>query len=220
MSTGLSYTTFMCAGTVILVADELSGSDRQDGLDALLYSQTVASRKFPDFAEFESWMRASKMAIRTLGGILFSDPNVSHPVPISGGFTLGELAQQVLRQWVPAAAVRSLEASLELLSRRASTSPESNVLREHVLQQETRVQFKFGVMSPGVAMAVAAIAFECDEAVVGDILSYRFCHEKIVGNVSISGYNALVEPEDYDLSRDTIISLLGARRQEHIIKLT
>ena len=69
-------------------------------------------------------------------------------------------------------------------------------------------------------MAFAAISFEVDEVIVGNLPAHRFRHEKVLGNVSISAFNALVEPEDYDLSRETVVSLLGARRQEQIVQLS
>lgn len=216
----MNYTTYICAGTVILVSNELSESDRQDGLDSLLYCQTVASHKFPDFAEFKPWIDASRMAVKTLGGTLFSEPDFSLPVPVSGSFTLGELAQQAVRHLVSTAAEQSLKASLEALALRAVALPESTMLHEQIVQNQKRVQFKFGVMSPGVSMAVAAISFEFDDVVSGTILGHRFSHERVIGNVSTGGYKALVESEDYDLSRATVISLLGTRRQEQIIKLT
>ncbi|MHC8289183.1 hypothetical protein ACYZUD_20700 [Pseudomonas sp. XS1P51] len=219
MSAASNYATYICAGTVILVANELSESHSQDGLDSLLYSQTVASRKFPDFAQSDLWINASRIAMKTLGGILFSEPNISLPVPASGAFTLGEMAQQVLRQLVSPTAEQSLKTSLVALSQCAPDSPESTLLHEHMVQNQRRVQFKFGVMSPGVAVAVAAISFEFDEVVAGNLFSHRFSHEKVIGNVLVGGYKALVESEDYDLSRATVISLLGTRRQEQIIKL-
>lgn len=220
MSSGLNYTTFICAGAVILVADELSTSDRQDGLDALLYAQTVATRKVPDFEEFESWAYANKMAVRTLGGMLFNDPHISLPAPLYGRFTLGDLALLVLHQWLPAAAVKAMGDSLANLAQQAPDSVAIRLLRAHALQQETRVQIKFGVLSNDLCIDVAAIAFEYDEAIVGHLLGHHFSHEKVPGNVSISALKAHLESDDYELSRATVISLLGARRLEQIVQLS
>ncbi|MBV6826158.1 hypothetical protein [Pseudomonas sp. PD9R] len=214
MSKGLNYETFICSGALMLVADELSAPERQDGLDALLYAQTVASHQFPNADEHDSWVHANKMAMRTLGGMLFSDPYVSLPVPLPGSFDLSELAQQVLRQWLPAAGVKFLNTCLQRLS-----SPAKDVLRKHALQQDRQVRFQFGVMSAGTTLTVATIAFAYDEAIVGDLSAYRFLPEKVLANVSVSGYRVNLEPEDYDLSRATVISLLGNRRQERIIQL-
>jgi hypothetical protein len=220
MGSGMNYSTFICAGTVVLVADELSMSDRQDGLDALLYAQTVATRKVPDFAEFESWAYANKMAVRTLGGMLLNDSHISLPALLYGSFALEDLALLVLRQWLPAAAIKAMEDNLSTLAQQASDTVASDLLRTHALQQETRVQFKFGVMSDDLSIDVAAIAFEYDEAIAGHLLSHRFSHEKVLGNVSICALKAQLESEDYELSRATVISLLGARRQEQIIQLS
>jgi hypothetical protein len=217
MNAGFGFKASICAGAVILMADELPESERYDGLDALLYSQTVASHKVPDLTEFESWAHADKMAMRVMGATLLDDPSVSLPVPLPGSFTLAELAQQVLRQWMPAATAEALYTSLELLSDQAVTSPANEVLRKYALQQERWIRFKIGVLSQGIAMSVAVISFEIDEVVADNLLCHRFSTEKVPGNVSVTGYKALIDPEDYDLSRAKVISLLGSRRQEQII---
>ena len=220
MSDVLNYASYLCAGAVILVANELSASDRQDGLDSLLYAQTVASHKFADSADFQSWINASRMAMKTLGGTLFSEPSISFPAPAAGSFTLVDLAQQAMSQLVSPAAGQALKAKLEVLSQRASVFPESALLHTLAVQKERWALFKFGVMSAGVRTGFGALSFEFDDSVVGNILNHRFSHEKVIGNVAIGGYKAMVEREDFDLSRATIISLLGARREQQIIKLS
>lgn len=220
MITTSNYDSYLCAGAVVLVANKLSAPERQDGLDSLLYSQTVASRKFPDFAEFYPWISASRTAMKTLGGMLFSEPDNSYPASDTGSFTLGDLAQETLGQLVSVDAEHSLKTSLEALSLRPLDSPESALLQAYTVQNQKRVQFKFGVISPGVSIIFAALSFEYNHKVMGNVLNHRFSHEQVVGNLSIAGFKALVEPEDYDLSRETISSLLGASRVEQVIKLT
>lgn len=220
MNTGVGFKTFICAGAVILVAVELPESDRHDGLDALLYSQTIASHKVPDFSEIKPWTHANKMAMRVVGAMLLDNPNVSLPVPMPGKFTLVELMQQIPRQWMPAATAQALDSSLELLSDQASATLASEVLQKHVLHQGRWIRFTFGFITQGLVITTVVISFGFDEIIVGNLLRHRFNTEKILGNVSVDGYKALIDPEDYDLSRAKVISLLGARRQEQIIPLT
>ncbi|MCP1421355.1 MULTISPECIES: hypothetical protein [Pseudomonas] len=218
MNTDLNYTTYVCAGSVVLVADEVSGPDRQDGLDALLYAHTVASHKFPEFGTFDDWAQANKMAVRTLGGTLYSDSHVSIP-PLPDTFSLSELLPQVMGQRLPDAALRSLIASLEQLSCQDPTSPPNELLRKHAVQQCRWIRLQLGVMSAGTRMAVFTIAFEYGEPVADSLAVQRFRQEKVNTNLTVSGYQALVEREDYDLSRDTVIALLESRRQEQVIEL-
>lgn len=220
MNTGGGFTTFICAGAVIMVADELPESDRHDGLDALLYSQTVASHKVPDFSEVEPWIHANKVAMRVMGAMLLDNPNVSLPVPMPGSFTLVELVQQIPRQWMPVATAQALDTGLKLLSDQASAALASEVLQKHVLHEGRWIRFTFGFITQDLAITTVVIAFEFDEVIVGSVLGHRFNTEKVLGNVSVDGYKALLDPEDYDLSRAKVISLLGARRQEQIIALT
>lgn len=219
MNTGLKFTTCICAGSLILVADELTGPDRQDGLDALLYAHTVASHKFPDFRTIDDWTQANKMAVRTLGATLFSDTHVSIPVSLPDSFTLSELLPRVAGQIVPSAASRSLVASLERLSCQDPASAPNELMRRHALQQERWIRLQVGVMSAGTRMSVFTMAFEYGEPVAGNLAAQRFSRQKVNANLTVSGYQALVEQEDYDLSRATVISLLGSRRQEQVIEL-
>ncbi|MFY0729096.1 hypothetical protein [Pseudomonas sp. NFX15] len=219
MNTGLNYTSYVCAGGVILLADELSGADRQDGLDALLYAYTVASHKCPDFRAFGDWAQANKLAMRTLGGALVNDSHGSFPAPLTGSFTLSEWLPQVVAKGVSASALTSLADSLERISRQTSASPSTELLRRHAVQQERWVRLQVAVMSTGTRMTVFTIAFEYGEPVAGNLAAQRFQAAKVNANVAVSGYQALVEREDYDLSRATIISLLGERRQEQVVAL-
>lgn len=220
MITALNYRPHLCAGAVVLVSNKLSSADRQDGLEALLYSQTVASRKFPEFDQFEAWTGASRSAMQTLGGVLLSEPDISYPACDRGSFTLGDLAQETLGQLVSVDAGRSLEACLKALSLRPQEDAANELLQAFTVQNGKRVLFRFGAISPGVSIVFAALSFEYDEHFVGHVLNHRFSHDKVVGNLSIAGFKAMVEPEDYDLSRETIRSLLGASRLEQVIGLT
>ena len=220
MNTGVGFKTFICAGAVILVADKLPEPDRHDGLDALLYSQTVASHKVPDFSEVEPWTHANKIAMRVMGAMLLDNPNVSLPVRMPGNFTLVELTQQILRPWLPAATAQALDSRLEFLSGQASAALASEILQQHVLHQGSWIRFTFGFITQGLAITTVVISFEFDEVIVGSLLRHRFNTEKLLGNVSVDGYKALLDLEDYDLSRAKVVSLLGARRQEQIIALT
>jgi hypothetical protein len=219
MNTGLNFTTYICAGSLILLADELSGPDRQDGLDALLYAHTVASHKSPDFRTIDDWTHANKMAVRTLGGALYSDTDVSIPTPLNQSFTLSELLQRVVWKMVPSAASRALVASLERLSRQDPSSAPNELLRRHALQQERWIRLQVGVISAGSRIDVFTMAFEYGEPVAGSLAAQRFSREKVNANLTVSGYQALVEREDYDMSRATVISLLQSRRQEQVIEL-
>ncbi|WP_419712225.1 hypothetical protein [Pseudomonas sp. NFX224] len=219
MSTELNYSTYVCAGCMIVVAKELSEADTQDGLDALLYAHTVASLKNSDDSTVADWAYANKMAVRTLGGTLYSDSHVTIPATLPDSFTLRELLPQIVGQAVPAGALRSLTASLERLSRQDTASAPNELLRTHALQHERCIRLQVGVMSEGTHLIVLTIAFENGEPVTKSLATQRFSLEKANANLTVSSYQALVEREDYDLSRATIISLLEHRRQEQIVTL-
>ncbi len=215
----MSYVNYICAGAVVLVSEKLSVSETQDGLDALLYCQAVASGKVPEFANFERWMNANAGAVRTLGGLVLSEPCIDVPPPRSGRFSLSEMIAPVLSQ-LALTSTEALQVSLRALSLHASALLQSEVLDTPTAQTQQTVRLKYAVISPGVSIAAVVICFRFDEKFTGPVLSYRFAAENVIGNVSIRGYRALMETEDYDLSRETVISLLGCQRQERIIRLT
>lgn len=215
----MSYVNYICAGAVVLVSEKLSVSETQDGLDALLYCQAVASGKVPEFANFERWMNANAGAVRTLGGLVLSEPCIDVPPPRSGRFSLSEMIAPVLSQ-LALTSTEALQVSLRALSLHASALLQSELLDTPTAQTQQTVRLKCAVISPGVSIAAVVICFRFDEKFTGPVLSYRFAAENVIGNVSIRGYRALMETEDYDLSRETVVSLLGCQRQERIIRLT
>jgi hypothetical protein len=219
MNTGIGFKTFICAGTVVLVADELLESDRCDGLDALLYAQLVASHKCPDFAQVDPWNQANKVALRVTGAMLLDNPQASLPVPMPGSFSLVEWARRTFQQWVPAATGEVVDLSLDSLSSKAAPTLAMEVLLENALYKDRWVRFGFSLLSRGLGVSTVFIAFEVDEVIEGNLLLHRFSTANVRGNVSIDGYRALIDPEDYVFSRDKVIALLGDRRQEQIIAL-
>jgi hypothetical protein len=218
MNTG--YKTFVCAGAVILLADELSAADRSDSLDALLYAQTVASHKVSDVHDVESWAHANKVAMRAAGAMLLDNPGVSFPAPMPESFTLLELATGLLHHWIPATAARVCAAAIELQLKGVSAAIAKQIIQSHVLLEGKRIRFMLGFASPGTELSTVILSFEVGESVVDNVLHHRFNSKSGLGNVFVEGYRALIDPEDYVFSRAKVISLLGERRQEQIIALS
>lgn len=219
MNAGVGFKAFVCAGTVVLVADELLASDRCDGLDALLYAQLVASRKCPDFAQVDAWNQANRIALRVTGAMLLDNPQASLPVPMPRSFTLAELTRRILYQWVPATTDEVVDLSLDSLLSEASPTPATGVLFENALHEGRWVRFGLSLLTRGLGVSTVFIAFEVDEVIEGNLWCHRFNTANVRGNVSIDGYRALIDPEDYVFSRAKVIELLGERRQEQIIAL-
>ncbi|MFJ2712080.1 hypothetical protein ACIOZM_14485 [Pseudomonas sp. NPDC087346] len=213
MNTDIGSTIYICAGAVVLMSNQIPQTDRCDGLDALLYSQTVASHKEPDLSKFEAWTHAGKVAMRVAGAMFLENPQVSLPVPLPESFSLVELGRKVLRHWVP-------DTQLAALSDQPVTALASELLCRHVSDQGRCIRIMFGVISLDLIHTMAIIGFESDEVVVGDLLHHRFNPQKVQGNISVDSYRVQLEREDYDLSRATVIALLGARRSEQIIALS
>jgi hypothetical protein len=218
MDEAFGFKLFVCAGAIVLVADEVSGADKCDSLDALLYSQTAAARKVADYSLGESWCHANKMAMRITGALLLDNPGVSLPPATPGHFSLLGLAQQVIHKRMPSSAIWG-DSSFSSLLERATAALARDTLQKHVLHEQRWIRFMLAVISPELNITTVMIAFEFDEPIVDHVLEHRFSTEKVLGNVSIDIYRALADPDDYELSRQTIISLLGERRQEQIIAL-
>lgn len=217
MNTG--FKTFVCAGAVILVADELSAADRSDSLDALLYAQTVAAHKVSDGRDVESWAHANNMALRATGALLLDNPGVNFSAPLPESFTVLELATRLLHSWIPATVTRVCASAIELQLKQVSAEVANQSIQPHVLLEGNCIRFMLGVVSSGIAVSTVVVSFEVAEIVVDNVLYHRFNNKSIQGRVFVEGYKALIDPEDYGFSRAKVISLLGERRQEQIIAL-
>jgi len=213
------YKPFICAGAVILVANDLSESNTRDILDALLYAQTAAANNVTDFSQTASWTNAHKIAMRVTGAMLLDDPDASLPAPMHDSFSLIELVQKVLRNWPLGTAASVLDSTGQSRLDLRFSTPAIETLQQHVVHQGRWVRFMFSLISADLTITTVMIAFEFDEVMGGNVLQHRFNTEKVLGNLSVDGYRAQADPEDYEFSRATIISLLGELRNEHIIAL-
>ena len=210
---------FICAGAIVLVMADLPQANTTDSLDALLYSQTVAANKVTDFSRGEPWANANKIALRVTGALLLDNPVTSLPAPMHDSFSLLELAQEVLRSWLPVTAASVLESTWQNRLDQPFSTIAMETLQQHVVHQGRWIRFMFSLLCADQTITTVMIAFEFDEVIVGNVLQHRFNTEKVLGNLSTDGYKALVDPEDYEFSRATIISLLGDLRHEKIIAL-
>lgn len=218
MSRDPSCSAFVCGCALVLVADDLSSQERQDALDALLYSQTAASRKVLELSAVESWAHANKMAMRVAGAVLADDREINVPLSASGAFTLLEIVQEINNSSEPPIKIPGGHwmSALKL----EETSPTLDVLQKHVVHEGRWIRFMFAVFSPGITITTVVISFECSEIMGTNIFQHRFSADEVVGNISVSTSTALMDGDDYDFSRATVISLLGERRHEQIIALT
>ncbi|WP_460123573.1 hypothetical protein [Pseudomonas sp. H3_G09] len=218
MSKDQSCTAFVCACALVLVTDDLSGQERQDALDALLYSQTAASRKASQFSAAQTWAQITDRAMRVAGASLTDDQEMNFPLPVSGGVTLLEVAQQTMDCWMPAI---NLPGGQRLSDLKLEATPATlGLLRQHVVRDDKWIRFMFAVVSPGITIPKVVISFEYCGVIGADILQHRFTADDVVGDVCVSASKALLDREDYDFSRATVISLLGERRQEQVLALT
>ncbi|CAI8925382.1 hypothetical protein [Pseudomonas sp. IT-P395] len=218
MNTGSK--TFVCAGAIILLADELSTADRSDSLDALLYSQTVASHKVSDVSDVTAWTHANKMAMRATGALLLDNPGVSLPLPMPDSFTLLEFATRLLHHWIPATVTRVSASAIESQLKQVSVAVANESIQPHILSGGNCIRFMLGFASAGTTLSTVILSFESAESIVDNVLHHRFNSKSVQGNVFVEGYRALIDPEDYIFSRAKVISLLGERRQEQIIALS
>ena len=209
---------FVCAGALVLVSKELSASDIDDSLDALLYSQTVASHKVPDAVEYEAWNDANKTALKVTGALFFDDPVISAPVTTPDTFTLLELTQELLQGWAPA--VLNQQVIANLTSQLESNGAALELLQRNTLQEGKSIRFMLGSVSAESTLTMVVISFAVKEPVPGNVLEQRFNAEQIVGNLAVDCYKALIDADDYCFSRARIIALLGERREKQIIALT
>lgn len=217
MSTGLGCNAFICAGTLVLVANELPDAQKTDVLNALLYAQTVADRNVANFSAIASWNQARNRAMSVTGALLLGEPEIHFPVSAPASFTLLTLAQQAMHRVNPDMAVIA-DGWLQGL-RLEQTPAALQVLEKHVVKEEW-VRFLLTLVSAQASISTVVICFQAADLREASVIQRRFSAEALIGNMSISASKALLESEDYDFSRAAILSLLGERCLEQIVGLT
>lgn len=218
MSTGLGCNAFVCAGTLVLVANELPDAQKTDVLNALLYAQTVADRKVANFSAIASWNQARNRAMSVTGALLLGEPQIHFPVPAPASFTVLTLAQQAMHRVNPDMAVIA-DGWLQGL-RLEQTPAALQVLEKHVVKEEKWVRFLLTLVSAQAGISTVVICFQAADLREAPVMQRRFSAEALIGNMSISASKVLLESEDYDFSRAAILSLLGERCLEQIVGLT
>ncbi|WP_332765079.1 hypothetical protein [Pseudomonas koreensis] len=218
MSTGLDCNAFVCAGTLVLVANGLPDAQKTDVLNALLYAQTVADRNVADFSPIASWTQARNRAMSVTGALLLGEPEIHFPVPAPASFTLLTLAQQAMHRVNPDMAVIT-DGWLQGL-RLEQTPAALQVLEKHVVKEEKWVRFLLTLVTAQASITTVVISFQATGLREAPVIQRRFSAGALIGNMSISASKALLESEDYDFSRAAVVSLLGERCREQIISLT
>jgi hypothetical protein len=212
-----TYSTWLVAGAVVLVSDALSVAERQDALDAFLYSRVVASLKHPDFADQALWAGAYKRAMRIVGGLPLDDAHVDIPNELPQGFTLSQLLLPIVACSALRPVLDTVQRSLQALSRYDAETNEMRLFREHLTAGKAGFRLHIAVVDRGLLIRSLWVCFASDEEIAASPLEQCFNQRLVADQIALYQHNVVIEEDDYEQSRDTVVALLGERRQLQLL---
>ncbi|MDY7567847.1 hypothetical protein QN400_17200 [Pseudomonas sp. RTC3] len=237
---------YVNAGSVVLFDDGVGHSFKEDVLDAQLYIQLAASKKYSKFAEFEAWRTTYFAAMATFGWIVSGRKYDSHPIEKDELFEPWSWIERELDDRVPASLIAHAKRVLVPGPERVLNPPAQLLLGENTLQSEPwqaevnerlsgdisahvlqippatqlfSVVLQLSFVHAAPSMSSVLISFKTVEPIEPQSFLLTFDPDRIVGNIAVASYSAELLDIRYAQFREPFITALGGRRTSMILRL-
>lgn len=204
-----------------------------DILDSNLLCQLAADKKFGSrFIDPATWLDFYRTSLGKVFWKITNSHTVNYPVPpLIRSVTVLSILEQTFFKVLDRDLRHQLEADIELLMEQSITSPASLLFnaRTHIqLVKGTRSSFdapcesvinlQLTAAHDGTAVSVCSVYFKTSEAVGDDVFNQKFKVRELLGNISVSSFEANVLEASYDGIRQQIKDKLGeANIRENIL---
>ncbi|MEE1869437.1 hypothetical protein [Pseudomonas auratipiscis] len=210
-----NYSVWMAAGTLLLIAPEVSLSERQAVLDSLLYAQLVANKavgsRFADYPQWYSRYRHGLSARDWILTQLFQDTHT----PSGRASMVAPI--QPLALWLEgrhAGASSVVEQGLQALG---STQGGLDIFRPFAFEGDasgTRIALEIGLVHKGPIIDMCSIALQTSLLLEQVTIEQPLYANTIQGDVLIKGQSAQLDCALFEPRREELRRLIERKQQE------
>jgi hypothetical protein len=208
-------------------------------LDATLFFQMAANRKFPEISDFPQWREAYTLLSSTMEWTVFSRWSQFFPLTDTDDLRVDNMIRTLLSPQLSGEQVERIDLALNRIATLPLAANAAKVLREHAVEcavsEEanvpgenaagttasclTRLRVQVGFVDGAGRLTCAWVYFETTEVIRNDFLVQTLAAKQVLGNIHVSGFVAELDDFDYESTREKIITALSSQDQEKIVKI-
>lgn len=221
---------FIDAGAVVLLPTDLTGQDRLDVLNSVLFAQLVASKKYPALARSSDWYSAYREVLNN-GWMQKAVSWDNFTLAASSKTHLMGCVEERLGEYVERTLITQVTDVLKRVAQLSSTLPAIELLREHAHRPKSpdssevphkapdRIRLQVILAQPGPVLSSVCLEFE-PEHVTPNPLGQLFSTHPVVGNIQLRCFKASLSQALYAPFRDAIVHKLGDKAARNIIDIS
>lgn len=222
----LAPEVYVVSGNLISAAPSVaSPTVLDDMLDTNLLCQLAADKKFGSrFIDPAAWLDFYRTSLGKVFWKISNSHTVSYPVPpLIRSVSVMGILEQTFFKGLDRDLRHQLEADIELLMEQPITSPGSLLFNAKTHVQlikgvrssfdepcESVITLQISVAHDDTAVSVCSIYFKTAEPVGNDMFNQRFKVRELLGNISVSSFDANLLEASYEGIRQQIKDKLGA----------
>jgi hypothetical protein len=224
------YSVFINAGAVVIVSPDMTGQEKRDVLDSVLFAQLVASKKYPAYAQAQKRYDEYRDVLKN--GWL-------QKTAAWDNFTLDEQSNFNAAHWLGRRLGESVDHTMadevtRLLNRVAQlrgTLPAIEQLRDQTCKRKEsvpseidgaigRVCLQVILARRGPLLSSVALSYETRQPVISNPLGQCLSVANVVGNLQSRCFQANLSKELYDPLRGAIVQKLGDKPTKHVFDIS
>ncbi|WLG95250.1 hypothetical protein [Pseudomonas sp. FP198] len=225
------YSAFINAGVVVLLSRDMTGQEKSDVLESILFAQLVANKKYPAYTQAQERYDEYRDVLKN--GWL-------QEAAAWDNFKLDEQSNLNAAHWIGRRLAGSIDLAgadeiTRLLSRIAQlpdTLPAIEQLREQACKRSEPVQFRSTgqaigrlclqviLARQGPLLSSVSLSYETTQPAVQNPLGQCLSVANVVGNLQSRCFQARLSQELYNPMRSAIVRKLGDKPAKHVFDVS
>lgn len=223
MDDGMS-STCVSAGHVLFFAEGVSKQQKEDVINASLYTQLAASDKYLKFDSFDEWSGKSKKLMTLFGWLSLREASQQYTDDGQARVPLGQVLLTLLAPTVSASLLARFQKFLADLKSPSGSHAGLTLLHEYTMdcrpdREQASLSLQISFINSDSMITTVILSSKMPAPISPPTMSMHFAAERTVGDLDITVVSMECIERQYRRVRGRIVAEVGGARSELVIDL-
>ncbi len=221
----MGYSVYICAGSVLVVSQDLLPARQQDVLDTVLFAQLAADEDFPGGCNDSQWFDVFTSTLSACGWAFYAQKETDEHFLTSDDATFS------VRDALAVSANRNcsddqvavLSAALDKAVALPPDSDVAQVFREHSLlgdgAEMTRIRVMGGIVEANGFLSMTSVSFDTHVMLGKHFVENEITLNQVDGALSSRFFLARFNHDEFNDYREDTVEWLGAQRGTQCVEI-
>ncbi|WLH01920.1 hypothetical protein [Pseudomonas beijingensis] len=222
------YSVFINAGVVLVLPRDMTGQEKSDVLDSVLFAQLVANKKYPAYAQTQIWYDEYRDVLKNgwlQKAVAWNNFTLDEQSSVTAAHWLGHRLGEYVDRTVADEVTRLLNRVAQL----PDTLPAIEQLRDQTCKRKEvvpsseavgRVCLQVILAGQGPLLSSVSLSYETTQSAISNPLGQCLSVANVVGNLQSRCFQVNLSKELYDPLRGAIVQKLGDKPTKHVFDIS